>query len=83
MNTKMTAALQLLQSLVGIAGSNLATAANLITIPVTGGALAGPSFSAAAVAIISMPNAIANLVSAINAFEGNQDSYLSKKNKCD
>lgn len=83
MHTKITASLQFLQSLVTVAASNMTTASTLITIPVTGGTLAGPSFAAAAIAMTSMPSAIAQLVSAINAMEGQSDQYVSRKNKLD
>jgi hypothetical protein len=83
LHTKMTSALSTLQALVTTAGINLTTAASLNSTPLIGGTLAGPTFAAAAAAITSMPSAIANLVSAINAFEAQREQFLSKKNKLD
>lgn len=84
LHKKLSIMLQTLSTLVQTVGSTLQTASSFNATPVFGGLLAKPAFLAASALLQSpIPQVIDQMKSAIDAMEGQSDTYLSTRNKND
>lgn len=86
MHNLLKSMLQSLQSLVQTAGAQLLAASTANAVPLVGGAMAAPSFAAAAAALTAAAPLIGQMGQAINTFEqtaSSSNDFLSKKHKND
>jgi phage baseplate assembly protein gpV len=84
LHQKLGIGLQALSTMLQTVGSMLQAGSTSLMTPIYGGVLAKPTLTAAAVLLQQpIPQAISQMKSAIDSFEGNADQYLSKKNKTD
>jgi len=80
---KISTALQTIMGLITTAGASLTAAAAANAPPIVGGAIAATPFAAAATALTQAGPKFMEASAAIEAFEAQASTYLSKKNKND
>lgn len=82
-HNQLIAAFQQLQQEFTVVAISLQTAGAAMVTPITGAVAAAPAVSAAAVALNLIISAMAQIITAINSFEGQSQQYLSKNNQTD